>query len=69
MKEFKKSLKHVVLVQIICWLIFILIDENKFTSQSTAEDISVIAGIVIQLIVLVIYFIFAKKIINILLHL
>ena len=61
MKELLKSLKHVLVIQLISWGLFILIDENTFLSQSTAENLAFTIGLIIQLLILVIYYIYTNK--------
>ena len=61
MKEFTKSIKCVLLYQIICWGLFILCDENKLISQTLSEEIAMITGIIVLIVLLIIYFIFSNK--------
>ena len=61
MKEFTKALKCVLIYQLICWGIFILCDENKFVSQSTAEGNAIINGIILLIGLLILYLVFINK--------
>lgn len=61
MKEFLNALKHILIFQLISWGLFTLIDENTFVSQSIAENIAFTVGLIIQVIILVIYFIYTNK--------
>lgn len=64
MKELGKALKISVIFQLICWAIFILIDENRIMRQTTAEEVSMLIGIIILIGMLVLYFIKANKYIS-----
>ena len=64
MKEFIKALKCVLLSQLLCWGIFILCDENKFVSRTTAEHIAMIVGPILLIMVLILYFVFKNKLIQ-----
>lgn len=63
MKEFLKALKYAIIFQIISWGIFILVDESPFIIKSNAEMISIWIGIFLLLILILLYFIFSKKVI------
>lgn len=63
MKEFLKSLKYVIIFQIISWGIFILVDESPFIIKSSAEMISIWIVIFLLIVLLLLYFIFSKKVI------
>lgn len=60
-KEFIKALKCVLIYQLICWGVFILCDENKFVSQSTAEGNAIIGGIILLIGLLILYFVYVNK--------
>ena len=61
MKEFINAIKCTTICQLLYWGIFIICDENKYISQSTAESLAIISGIIMLIILLVIYFIFVNK--------
>lgn len=58
MKEFFKSLLYVFFTQVFCWGMFILFDEL------VDEGLALIIGLVSLIVVLILYFVFVKKIIN-----
>ena len=64
MKEFIKAIKCVTICQLLCWGIFILCDENKFVSQSSAESMAIISGIILLIALLIIYFVFGNRFIK-----
>ena len=64
MKEFIKALKCVLISQLIYWGIFILCDENKYVSQSTAEGNAIIGGIILLIGLLILYFVYINKFIT-----
>jgi len=64
MKEFLKALKYVSIFQLICWVIFILCDENKLVSRNVANESAIIIGVILLIVLFVLYFIFIKKIIE-----
>ena len=61
MKEFINAIKCTIICQLLCWGIFIICDENKQISQSSAESLAIISGIIMLVILLVIYFISVNK--------
>ena len=61
MKEFINAIKCTIICQLLCWGIFIICDENKYISQSSAESLAIISGIIMLVILLVIYFISVNK--------
>ena len=61
MKEFINAIKCTIICQLICWVLFILCDENKYISQSSAESLAIISGIVILIVLLIIYFIYINR--------
>ena len=64
MKEFISAFRCALIFQLICWSVFILFDENKYISQSSAESLAITSGIIILIILLFIYFIFMDKFIK-----
>lgn len=61
MKEFINAIKCTIICQLLCWGIFTICDENKYISQSTAETLAMISGIIILIILLTIYFIYSGR--------
>lgn len=61
MKELINATKCTIICQLICWGAFILCDENKYMSQSSANSLASISGIIILLLLFVIYFIYSDK--------
>lgn len=61
MKEFINAIKCTIICQLLCWGIFTICDENKYISQSTAESLAMISGIIILILLLTIYFIYSGR--------
>lgn len=61
MKEFLNALKCTIIFQLLCWGCFVICDENKFIPQSSAEDLALSSGLLILVILLFVYFLFANK--------
>ncbi len=64
MKEFFKALLYVFITQIVCWGIFTLCDEFPLINQDNAESLALTIGLLLSLIILILYFVFVKVIIN-----
>lgn len=64
MKEFFRALLYVLITQIACWGIFILCDEFPLLSQSSAESLALVVGLIFSIIILVLYLVVVKKIIK-----
>ena len=56
MNELKKALKISIILQLICWIIFTICDENPFTTMNTAENIALLSGVAIQIGISILYF-------------
>lgn len=64
MKEFFQALKYCTLLQILCWIVFIALDENRFINQSNAELLALFGGIGLLLAIIILYFLKSNKIIK-----
>lgn len=61
MKNFLKSLIPILIVQLMCWGVFIIISETTHFYNMDSEKISSVVGIICLIGVLTLYFINAKK--------
>ena len=64
MKEFKNALIYVLLSQVFCWLMFYLFDDQKYVFNARISMSASIIGIICLIVLLIIYFVFAKKIVT-----
>ena len=61
MKELLHAIKCVIILQIICWGIFILCDECPFIHQSSAVDLALFTSCFILTGLIILYFIYINK--------
>lgn len=64
MKEFLQAMKYCILSQILCWGLFIILDENMLTNQSNAETSALFVGLGLLILILVLYFCNSNKLIK-----
>jgi hypothetical protein len=64
MKELKYSVLYTLVLQVLCWTIFLICYEFPYISKDNAELLASIVGIVLIVIISILYVLFNKKIIK-----
>ena len=64
MKEFKNAFIYSLLSQSFCWLMFYLFDDQKYVFNANDSKSASIIGIICLIMLLIIYFLFTKKIVT-----